>query len=81
MDGFVHCALHYASYVGCNVYMLMTLYMYYPVHNVIIRSYVDNGIMACMAALRMIYMLYIYVYIMLSYTSRRPQITIPVYLL
>ena len=40
IDGFVNCALSYASYAGCDIYICTydTLYTYYLLYDVIMRS-------------------------------------------
>ena len=38
IDGIVHRASHYALYIGYNIYILMTLYMYCPVWDVMVGS-------------------------------------------
>ena len=64
IDGFVHCALFYASYVRCNIYILMTLNMYYLVYDVILRSMCTMVLWHIWRPL--IYMLYIYYMFSLS---------------
>ena len=58
--------MHYVVYNMSGVIYIhthMELYMYYPAYDVIMR-YMYNGIMAYMAVLCMIYVLYIYIYIL-----------------
>ena len=38
INSFVHRAVHYALYIGRNVYIRVTLYMCYPLYDVIMRA-------------------------------------------
>ena len=80
VDGSVHRALHYASYIRCNIYKLMTLYMYYPGYDVIMEA-------RCTMVLLHIWRCYVwyisYIYVIcfsltVSHATRRPPITIPI---